>query len=160
MQIGAPAPEHPGPSGLGTEGVTAEADSRAGELAAATVVVPPVSSCTWEEQGRQGTEASRGAGQGAGQLPQVLTPERQHSSPSPRRPAGRTGEEKVLDGAALESSREVEGFAVLEGTIPCFISFFQYNLFLYQTINPQYFFSFPTLTKISYHLFLFKFLPF
>ena len=33
--------EHPGPCELGAEVATAEADSRAGELAAATVVDPP-----------------------------------------------------------------------------------------------------------------------
>ena len=33
--------EHPGPCGLRAAIVTAGADSRAGELAAATVVVPP-----------------------------------------------------------------------------------------------------------------------
>ena len=36
-----PPPEHPGPCELGAVVVTAGADSRAGQLAAASVVVPP-----------------------------------------------------------------------------------------------------------------------
>ena len=58
VQVSAPPPpEHPGPCGLGAAVVTAGADSRAGEPAAATVVVPPgVTVCL----GRGG--AARGQG--------------------------------------------------------------------------------------------------
>ena len=59
-----------------------------------------VSPCAWEGWS-PGTEASWGQQRplilAPRHLPQVHTPENQHSSPSPRRPAGRTGEEQVLD---------------------------------------------------------------
>ena len=44
-QVRGPAPEHPVPCRLGVAVVTAGADSRAGELATATAIVPCVTSC-------------------------------------------------------------------------------------------------------------------
>ena len=42
VQVSAPCPpEHPGPCGLVAAGITAGADTRAGELATASVLVPP-----------------------------------------------------------------------------------------------------------------------
>ena len=105
VQISTPAPEAPGPVWTG------RCSSNYGKPTPGLETWPPpvvvlllLSPCAWEGWGRQGTGATWRQ-QGAGQHPQVHTPENQHSSPCPRRPAGRTGEEQVLDQAALESSR-------------------------------------------------------
>ena len=77
VQIGVPAPEHPGPCGLGAAVVTAGADSRAGELASTSGVAPPGVTLCLGEAGRQGTRASWGK-----QLPLSRAPGRgQGSSP-------------------------------------------------------------------------------
>ena len=73
--------------------VTAEADSRAGELATATVVVPPDVTLCLGLSRRQGAGASQNKQlplnrvhlTGAGQLPQVHTPDNQHSRPLPQK---------------------------------------------------------------------------
>ena len=96
--------------------VTAGADSRAGELAAASVVVPPcVTLCPGEAKGRE--QASQGVNSSpepgiqrvAGQLPQVHTPENQHSRPLPQKTSWKEGGRAVLDSAALESSKGSQG---------------------------------------------------
>ena len=99
-----PQPEHPGPCGQRAVGVTGGADSRAGGLAADSGVVPPGVTLCLGLSGAPGDRGLRGStaitepapGKG-GASPQVHTPEHQHSSPSPQRPAERTGEEQVLD---------------------------------------------------------------
>ena len=47
-------PVLPGSCGLGTAGLNVGADFRIGELAAASVVVPPKSPCAWVGVGRPG----------------------------------------------------------------------------------------------------------
>ena len=74
MQMSAPTPDHPGPWGLGAAVVTVGADARAGELAAATVIVPPGVILYLElSRGLTGKAAATEpcTWQGATQLPQV-----------------------------------------------------------------------------------------
>ena len=117
-----PPLEHPGPCTLGAAVVTAGADSRAAQLAAPTVVVPPgvtlylgLSRGLTDKQlplshtpGR-GLGSSPGAHTWAWAAPQVHTPENQHSRPLPQRPARRSGERQGIDQAAPESSRGSRG---------------------------------------------------
>ena len=55
-----PCPQHPGSHGLGSAGVTAGADSRAEELATASVIVPPLCHIVpGMERGHQGAWVSQ-----------------------------------------------------------------------------------------------------
>ena len=91
--------------------VTVGADSSTGDLATTSVVVPP--GVTWMERGCQGTGVSQdkqlplshAPGRGWGSSPRSTYLRISTAGPSPRRPAGRTGEQQVLNRAALESSR-------------------------------------------------------
>ena len=115
---GPPLPwEHPDLCGLGAAVVTAGADSRAGELATASGVVPPGVTLCLGGAGPQGTGVShdkqlplsRAPGRGWGISPRCTHLRVSTAGPSPRRPAGRTGEEQVLEPAALESFRGSQG---------------------------------------------------
>ena len=98
--------EHLGQCGLGAVVVTVGADSRAGELGAATVVAPPgVSqgklplSLKVASQDKQ-LLLSCAPGRGLSSSPRCTHLRISTAGPSPRSPAGRTEEEQVLDPAA------------------------------------------------------------
>ena len=130
--------------------VTGGADSRAGGLLAASVVVPPGVTLCLGEAGSQGTGASQDK-----QLPRSHAPGRGRGS-SPRCThlriiTARPPLEDQLEGQAKskflteqrwEAPGEVEGFTVYRTRgYPSyfFSSFFQYSSFLYQTVNFQLF---------------------
>ena len=91
-----------------------------------------VSSCSWEGWGRKGTGASqdkqlplsRAPGRGRGSSPRCTHLRISTAGPSPRRPAGRTGDEQVLDWAALESSRGSQGIYSIQNQRIALLFFF------------------------------------
>ena len=91
----APTPEHPVPCALGAAVVTVGADSRSGQLAAATVVVPPgVTLYLGLSRGLTGLRIPLNCrpGRGLGSSPRCTHLRISTAGLSPRRPAGRTGE--------------------------------------------------------------------
>ena len=96
------------------------------------------------------------------QFPQVHTPENQHSSFSLIRTLEEQVKSKFLTEQHWKAPGEVKGFTVYRTTGDpsyFFSSFFQYNSFLYQTIN-FHFFLFSHLNYNIYHFFVFKIPPF
>ena len=109
-------PEHLGQCGLGAAVVTVGADSRAGELAATSVVVPPCVTLCLEEAGCQGAEASRGKqlplspapGGGRGISPRCIHLRVSIASPPPEG----EGKSKFLNQQRWKAPGEVDGFTV------------------------------------------------
>ena len=149
--------------------VTVGADSRAGELTAVSVVVPPGVTLCLEGRGQQGTGASRdkqhplnrAPGRGQGSSPRCMHLRIRTAGPSSRRPTGRTEEEQVLDRASWKAPGEVEGFTVYRTRRYPFYFFFLFLVkcvFIPHCKFPIFFFS--TLATMFYYIFIFKFLPF
>ena len=128
VQLSARPREHPGQCGLGDCGWLLRELTPGLGTWPPPVVFLPVSPCAWDGAGRQGTgphgvNSSQQRGWGE-HLPQVRTPENQHSSCSPRRPAGEQGKSKFL----TEQRWKLQGklrdlqFIEPEGSLP-FLSF-------------------------------------
>ena len=122
--------------------VTAGADSRAVDMAAASVVVPPCVTLCLREVGQPGNRGLMGStaptepgiSRGQGSSPRCTHLRLSTAHPSPRRPAGRTGGSKFLTKKRWKAPGEVQGFTVYRTRgHPSF--FIQYNSFLYQTKN-------------------------
>ena len=113
---GPPPQNHLGQWGLGAGVVTVGVDSRAGDLAAVSVVPPGVTWC-FQRWGHQGLEASShgvnsshefAPGRGQGSSPRCTHLIISTAGPSHRRPTGRTGNSKFW-AKTLESSMRSQG---------------------------------------------------